>query len=262
MTDGVLIIETMIKHLPPSASTLWLLDLNGAAGELLKPRRADLDVTVGQSGDENAFDAVVCYGEMIDDAALNAALHALRAGGRLIVIDPRGDASSVQVKRLESAGYTRILVEEMLSDAGGGVLMRGEKPHTTDDTLARIQSVAAQDAGLTDFKGRYVHLLIRQTPNKPVWTLKAGEVVTWQAVALRDAQGDQLLAFSSLPNAVAFMQPAVISGGIKDVNKVAKFSRTTAQDWRLIINPPVEILDGREVILIPIDPASAETPDE
>jgi hypothetical protein len=259
MTDALLIIETMIKHLPPSASTLRLLDLNGAAAEFLSEKRPDLSVTVGASGDEDSFDAVVRYGDLLDDGALSAAHHALRPGGRLIVIDPQGDASSVHVKRLETAGYTRILVEEL---AETGVLMRGEKPHITDDTLARIQSVAARDQANAPFKGRYIHLLIRQTPNKPVWALKGGESVAWWTVALSDGEGEQLLAFSSLPNAVAFMQPAVISGGIKDVNKIAKFSRAIAQNWRLIINPPVEILQGRDVILVPIDPASAEIPDE
>jgi hypothetical protein len=58
------------------------------------------------------------------------------------------------------------------------------------------------------------------------------------------------------------MQPAVISGGVKDVNKVAKFSRSAAQNWRLIMNPPVEILQTRAVTFLPVDPASAETPDE
>ena len=260
MTDGSLIIETMVKHLPPSASTLRLLDVNGAAAAALKARRADLDVTVGTSPDEASFDAVVAYDAALDDDLLSMALLALRAGGRLIVIDPQGEPSSAQVKRLETAGYTRILVEEMLPS---GVLMRGEKPHTTDDTLARIQSVADRDQTLVDFGGRYIHLLIRQTPNKPVWALKAGESVEWQAVALADENGDlHLLAFTSLPKAVAFMQPAVISGGIKDVNKVAKFNRMMAYEWRLLINPPVEILEGREVVLVPVDPASAETPDE
>jgi hypothetical protein len=259
MTDELLIIETMIKHLPPSASTLRLLDLNGASADFLASRRADLDVTTGQAGEEDSFDAVVAYGDTLDDDLLSAALHTLRPGGRLIVADPQGDASGVHVKRLEAAGYTRILVEEL---AETGVLMRGEKPHVTDDTQARIQSVAARDQANSPLKGRYIHLLIRQIPNKPVWALRSGESVAWWAVALSDDEGEKLLAFSSLPNAVAFMQPAVISGGIKDVNKVAKFSRTTAQNWRLILNPPVELLRGREVVLVPVDPASAETPDE
>ncbi|MBI1258320.1 MAG: hypothetical protein GC204_12680 [Chloroflexi bacterium] len=261
MTDQLLIIETMIKHLPPSGSTLRLLDVNGAAAAALRERAGDIEVAVGSSSDENYFDAVVGYGEPLDDELLSMALFTLRPGGRLIVIDPQGDPSSAQVKRLEAAGYTRILVEEMLPS---GVLMRGEKPHVNDDTLARIQSVADRDATLVNFSGRYIHLLIRQTPNKPIWALKEGESVTWQAVALPDEQGDlRLLAFTSLPKAVAFMQPAVIAGDIKEVNKVAKFSSfTTSLDWQLLMNPTADVLYGREVVFVPIDPASAETPDE
>ncbi len=58
------------------------------------------------------------------------------------------------------------------------------------------------------------------------------------------------------------MQPAVIAGRIKDVNKVAKFSRATAQDWHVLINPALDLLDRREVVFVSIDPTLAETPDE
>lgn len=266
MTDPLSIeaqvIEMMIKHLPPSASTLHLLDLSGAAGDCLAQRRADLAVTVGLTNEADRFDAVVAYDVFLEDDLLRAALHALRPGGRLIAIDPQGEPSANLVRRLEAAGYTRILVEEMLTDTGVGVLMRGEKPHVTEDTLARIQSVAEHDATGVDFKGRYVHLLVRQTPNKPVWALQPGEAVEWRALALADDGDPLLLAFSSLPNAVAFMQPAVVKGTIKDVNKVAKFSRMAAQSWRLWVNPPSDALDGREIVLLAVDPALAETPDE
>jgi hypothetical protein len=253
------LVETLIKHLPPSASTLRLLDVVGNLGAALAARRADLAVTVGTVAGENSVDAGVAYAAVLNDELLALLLFALRPGGRLIVIDPRGEASGEHVKRLEVAGYTRILVEELLPT---GVLMRGEKPHVTDDTLARVQGVAALDKSEPEFRGRYVHLLIRQTPNKPVWALKPGETVTWQAVALVDADTPRLLAFSSLPNAVAFMQPAVVAGSIRDVNKVAKFSRATTQNWTLLLNPPLDVLQGREIVLVPIDPASAETPDE
>lgn len=250
-------VETLIKHLPPSASTLRLLDVGGNAGAALAARRADLKIMIGNVAGENSVDAVVAYAAVLNDELLALMLFALRPGGRLIVIDPQGEASGAQVKRLEAAGYTRILVEELLPN---GVLMRGEKPHVTDDTLARVQSVAVLDSG--EFRGRYVHLLVRQTPNKPVWALKPGETVTWQAVGIADGDAPRLLAFSSLPNAVAFMQPAVVAGTIRDVNKVAKFSRATAQDWKLLVNPPLEALNGQQIVLVPLDPALAETPDE
>lgn len=249
----------MLKHLPPSASTLRLLDLNGVVGEMLAEQRTDLVVTIAESGEENSFDAVVAYGTTLDDAALHGALIALRPGGRLIAVDPQGDASGALVKRLERAGYIRILVEELSADEGG-VLMRGEKPHVSDDTLERIQSVAVRDAG--EFKGRYLHLLIQQTPNKPVWALEPDDVVQWEAVALAEGNETRLLAFSSLPNAVAFMQRAVIEGKVRDVNKVARFSRQAAKDWRVLINPPLELLQTGQFVFSPVDPTYAETPDE
>jgi hypothetical protein len=58
------------------------------------------------------------------------------------------------------------------------------------------------------------------------------------------------------------MQPAVVQGLVKDVNKVAKFSRAAAANWRLLVNPPLEALDGREIVLVRIDPSAAEAPDE
>lgn len=255
-------VELLIKHLPPSASTLHLLDLGGGVGDLLAQRRADLAVTAALPEGTDQFDAAVAYNADLDDERLQAVLRALRPGGRLIAADTRGEPSRALVRRLESLGYTRILVEEMPTDASGiGVLMRGEKPHVIDDTHARIQSVAERDAS-AEFKGRYVHLLVRQIPNKPVWALKPGEAVEWRALALANDGDPLLLAFSSLPNAVAFMQPAVVDGRIRDVNKVAKFSWSVAQEWRLLVNPPLAALDGREITLVPVDPALAEAPDE
>jgi hypothetical protein len=269
MTLAPPLVDTLIKQLPPSASTLRLLDLSGTAGTALAARRLDLAVTVGEAAGENVYDAVVGCDSLPADDTLRAVLRALRPGGRLVVVDAGGEASAALVRRLEESGFTRILVEELTSV--GGVLMRGEKPHVTADTLARVAGVAAQDAQ-GEFRGRYLHLLVRQTPNRPVWALKPGEAVEWHAVALAgdSLAGDgtpALLVFSSLPNAVAFMQPAVLAGRIHDVNKVGKFSRDAAQDWqarnlRVLVNPPLGALDGREIVLVPVDPASAETPDE
>src|SRR5690606_40606466 len=112
-------------------------------------------------------------------------------------------------------------------------LFRSEKPHTAQRTIDRIAQVAGRDAAvdLERYTGRYVHLLIRQTPNKPVWAMQPEDVIEWQAAAITGADGPALLAFSSLPKAVAFMQPAVVQGLIRDVNKVGKFRREVARSW-------------------------------
>lgn len=265
-----LFIEAMAKHLPPSASNLRLLDVNGAAGDVLTISRADLDV-VKVEGTPDAWqlspesvDAVVAFNNTLQPDLLQAAISALRPGGRLIIMETDGEPGAERVQTLENAGYTRILVESGIEcPLPTGVLMRGEKPHTTEDTLERIQQVAEHDdnaQSLADFKGRYVHLLVRQTPNKPAWALEAGETLKWEAVTLDGA----LLVFSSLPKAVGFMQPAVVAGKIKDVSKVAKFSRTTVQEWTqpVLLNPTLDTLNGQPVTFIDIDPATAEKSDE
>ena len=245
-----ILTEAMVKHLPPSAARLNLLDVNGKAREILEKHRPDLEITV-VAGSEwpvppQTFDAVTAFDEDLRGDLLEAALHALRPGGRLIVMSITGDPDESRVKTLEQHGYTRILVETGAEcPLPVGVLMRGEKPHITGDTNARVRIAADQDDDaqtLEDFRGRFVHLLIRQSPNKPAWAIRADEPVTWEAVTL----GGALLAFSSLPKAVAFMQPSILAGQISGVSKVAKFSRETACAWPLpiILNPAPEILDG------------------
>lgn len=273
----------MAKHLPPSASTLRLVDIGGHTGQYLNELRADLDVTTvnpaSWDADENSVDAIMVWLPAdrldIDAVFLNQALRAMRPGGRLIMGDPDGAADEAHVRRLEAAGFTRILVEAL--DELPGVLMRGEKPHTTADTLERVNLVAALDSaqkaardaaqpeaathqGLAGFRGRYVHLLVKQTPNKPVWALTPDDVVAWDAVAVEVDGEARALAFSSLPNAVAFMQAAVLAGTIRDVNRVAKFSRETAAGWvfPVLVNPSPDVLTGYSLTGIAIDPATAE----
>jgi hypothetical protein len=270
-------IEAMARHLPPSAADLRLLDVNGLAGETLSALRADLEIAPvpGQvdrwPDDEtaaNCADAVVAYAYILNDRFLARALYALRPGGRLVVVDPRGQVSKAAGLRLEAAGYTRILVEAAVEDpAPAGVLLRGEKPHVTGDTLARIQQVAGRDeAGLdlTAYRGRYIHLLIFQSPNKPAWHMRPDETIEWQAVVLEHEGRAMMLAFSSLPRAVGFMQPAVLAGKLDGVNKVGKFRRETAAGWSLpvLLNPGVEQLERGKIALISVDPATAEASDE
>ena len=157
-----LMIEAMARHLPPSASRLRLLDVNGEAYPVLHSLRADLDALavpgqVGQwpSVEASSVDAVMAYDYVLNDAFLMAALEALRPGGRLIVVQSRAQVSSAPGQRLERAGYVRILVEQ--ATAAGGVLIRGERAHTTSDTLTRVRRIAEDAAGqmtLDEYRGR------------------------------------------------------------------------------------------------------------
>lgn len=269
MSDARRLIGAMARHLPPSASALRLLDLNGAAGAVLAPARDDL-LLVSVTGfqwdvETGSADAVTIVDVPLLPDLLAEALRALRPGGRLIALEAGGEIGSDRVVALEAAGFTRILVEAALEDdERAGVLMRGEKPHVTSDTHARIQ-VAAQLDRASEFEhytGRYVYLLIRQMPNKPAWALAPDEAVTWEAVAVEQGGTLTLLAFSSLPKAVAFMQPAVLAGTIRDVNKVAKFRRERLSDRAALLNPALEQVSGAAVVAVSVDPTAAETPDE
>lgn len=265
-------IAAMAKHLPPSSSTLRLIDLDGRSGDLLAALRSDLEIRhipaneIGGlemvSGD---FDAIVAYDLSLTDDILAFARPALRAGGRIIALQSRGTVSQSHLRRLRDHGFARILIEPALDELG--VLIRGEKPHTTADTLERIQSVASSDSDsleISRFRGRYIHLLVQQRPNTPVWKLDPSERISWRAAAIQRDSSLALLAFSSLPKAVGFMQPAVLAGDIPDINKVGKFSLATVQawDWDIVLNPSSDSIHGATLSYIDIDPALAEAPDE
>jgi hypothetical protein len=261
--------DIMRKHLPPSGARLHLADVGGRVWAAMAQARADLDVlTPADAGAlaalaPGAVDAVTAL-EPLTPALMAASLAALRPGGRMIVADAHALAGPEWVARLEAAGFVRVLVEAL---PGGGALLRGEHPHAEADTLARIDVVARPDAmreALAAFRGRYLHVLVRQSPNKPVWALAPGEGYTWRAVAVVRAGAAQVLAFSSLPSAVAFMQRAVLAGQIPGVNKVAKFSRETAQAWPfgVWLNPTLAEVQGAAVAEHPLDPATAVTGDE
>jgi hypothetical protein len=267
-----LLIEAMAKHLPPSAASLRLVDIGGRASATFMALRADLDVvlTPGRADTwqlpANTIDAIIAYDCEPDEQLLAAALSALRPGGRLIMLSPKGKPDEKWVKSLETGGFTRILVEPAKeSPRAVGVLMRGEKPHTEEHTADRIKQVAERDnEPVVKRSSRYVHLLIQQTPNVPAWRLKKDETLEWQAAAIANGGETILLAFSSLPKAVEFMQPSVLAGHIKDVNKVAKFSWETARAWPypIMLNPSDEIFDTQIAVFVSIDPATAEASDE
>jgi hypothetical protein len=254
----------ILKHLPPSNAVMRVLDLGAGLSSTLREQRQDLDihsvdgtVAPGQLA-PSFFDAVIAIDPELDAALMSAALHTLRPGGRLIVLLAQGQAEAAQVSILEEAGYTRILVE---AQSGDTLLLRGEKPHVEQRTVDRIRQVAGQDSGV---RKPFVYLLIQQTPNKPVWALRDDEQIEWQALALSQGNALQLLAFSSLPKAVAFMQPAVLQGRILDVNKVGKFKRETALAWPLpmILDPGADLLTRQTLGLWSVDPKTAEQPDE
>src|SRR5690349_4840832 len=145
------LIEAMAKHLPPSAASLRLVDIGGRANAVFADLRADLDVvlTPGRADTwqlpPNSIDAVVAYDCQPDNLLLASALTALRPGGRLVLVDPRGKPDETLVKILEAGGFTRILVERgSESPKLVGVLMRGEKPHTEEHTADRIK-IAQRD---------------------------------------------------------------------------------------------------------------------
>ncbi len=231
-------VEALAKHLPPSASRPRLMDIDGHCGAILTSLRADLDIhclaatDLHRSGIVPPADAIVAYDCDLDSQMLTAVAASMRPGGRFIAVFPQGEVSERWVRLLEAGGLVRILVEPAV--AGAGVLIRGEKPHRTANTMQRIQSVARADADhtdLADYRGRYLHLLIRQSPNKPAWKREPGEAVLWRALALGDDAQPVLLAFSSLPKAVGFLQPAVLIDRVRDVNKVGKFAREVAAGW-------------------------------
>lgn len=265
-----MIAEAILKHLPPSTSRMTLLDVNGEARHHLPETGFDCIPVSGDASQwdipANSVDAVVALDYILNDSFLTHALTALRAGGRMIIINQRGTRTEDIGRHLEQMGFVRILVEGTSNQQG--VLIRGEKRHQHADTLARIATVAQQEADLftlDTYKGRFLHLLILQTPNKPVWQLTTDEIISWQAVTVTDHDGIQaLLAFSSLPKAVNFMQPAVLSGFITGINKVGKFRLEHAPSWGLSIriNPAQTIFEGGKVSLVDVDPTLAEAPNE
>ncbi|MCY4146288.1 MAG: hypothetical protein OXE95_00825 [Chloroflexi bacterium] len=258
-------VLAMAKQLPPSSASLRLLDLDGGSAAILSEARADLQPLPRTACQPNSLDAIVAYDLPLTSELLDEARGLLREGGRFIAVQPRRRVSQQLGEFLSDCGFVRILVEPALD--GLGVLMRGEKPHRTREAQKRIQTVARTEADSLDmqrFRGRYLHLLIQQQPNRPAWARTAEDTISWRAAAIAALPQPILLAFSSLPKAVGFMQPAVLAGIVRDVNKVGKFSRETAQTWvfGLRINPTLESLHGERLVYIDIDPASAEAPDE
>lgn len=258
----------VLKQLPPSGAQLLALDVGGRLASLkeLRPDVRFTPVSLNPADWPPALlgaDAVAAWDVRLTPALLEAAWRVLRPGGRLIVANPLQRFDTRYGATLTNTGFVRLLIEP-LSEAGG-LLLRGERPHTSSDTTARIRTVASADSPaqtLETYRGRFVHVLVYQTPNLPPWKLAPGTVVTWQAVTTQGVP-PRLLVFSSLPKAVAFMQPAVLQGRLSGVNKVPKYRREVVMSWRceVAFNPTLDELKD-DLARLTIDPALAEVPDE
>ncbi|MCB9435486.1 MAG: hypothetical protein H6673_00655 [Anaerolineales bacterium] len=298
-------IRDVTKHLPPSGPQLRLLVVGmPQLGALIQQQRADVVFmpTNLPTTPANSVDAIIADSQ----APLVDCLRVLRAGGRLMILTPTirkrlhqlwpfflkyprlalnmyqlqqqaitSYDMTTHAQQLEQAGFTRLLAETIWD--GWVLLSRGEKPYPpATSTLARV----AQNRPLSEslgiiqgqqwlgVKARYVFLLIRQTPNQPSWH-DSKDMLKWEAVGVQLATGETVvLAFTSLPQAVGFMQAAVLAQeAIEGINKIPKFRLATAADWLFPtwVNPAFKDLHSTKtpsVMMIPIDPTSAEVPDE
>jgi len=262
-------VMALLRHLPPSASALHVVDVGGACRALLTSLRPDLVIQTASlmvsdwSFPQSQTDAVTVFDMPLDAAWLTAALLILRSGGRLIIVQPAGAVDAAYGEILTQAGYIRLLIEPAVD--GQGVLIRGERPHTTADTLARVQVAAGQDADaltLETFKGRFIYLPVRQTPNKPPWKITPDDVVIWEAVMVGDTRA--MLAFTSLPKAVGFLQAAVLQSWLIGISKVAKFRRDVPlfAVHPIVLNPTLEAIRDQPRQFLAIDPQLAEVGDE
>ncbi len=233
---------------------------------------------------------------MLEDrpAFLGEALRVLRPGGRLIMLNPADRPFPFRrlhqrftleqvAAHLDDAGFARVLSERVAD--GYGILSRGEKPYPNLSTVQRIAQTAARDEPKQvsealqvvntgqlgeAIRGRFVYLLIRQTPDKPAWAVQHGEPIRWQAAMVNDEREQpSLVMFTSLSKAVEFMQPAVTGGVLHGINKVAKFEKSRAARWSAdaLINPQFEILRNSprftfKGVQMDVDPASAVSGEE
>ncbi len=279
-----ILLSEVIRHFPPSGSELRLLDVDSCLARFpeisaIRSQRPDLLLIetplaeIGHYADAN-FDAAMAFltHDHFDTMPffLEEIRRVLRPGGRFIFL-----FSYIVPRNLERAGFARILAEPLLN--GEIALNRGERPYAEElNTLERVQAIAENEnqAGLLqgvqlfDVSGRFIHVLVRQTPNKPGWALTPEDKIVWDTIAVQNEPHRTIaLAFTTLPKAVAFMQAAILAGTIRDVNKIAKFSKAAAAEWPfpLLLNPTLEQVQAEYRLtdeFISIDPTTAETPDE
>ena len=288
-------IESILKQLPPSNAELRLLDVSPKPiVHFMQKKRPDIlpirSIFTNNSieAEDNSLDAIVGHNYLSTlekpTIFLSETWRTLRSGGRLILLDddPKKSLfgkSRQKVTALETIadtltehGFARLLIEKLPS----AILSRGEKPYSIEkNTLERIansiddkvNSRVFYGEDLRKIKGKFIHILIRQTPNKPVWENNNAPIY-WEGVAIHpnNARDEQIvLGFSSLPQAVQFMQQAVLENVLSGINKIGKFKKSIAAEWSFPIwlNPSTSnIQQGYDIRFIPINPKTAEAPDE
>ena len=100
-------VSVMAKHLPPSASTLRLLDIDGRSGEMLAETRRDISLRRLPSADlpqadleSGSQDAIVAYDIPLADSLLGAALRALPGSSqRITFCSTQSQASGPMISR-------------------------------------------------------------------------------------------------------------------------------------------------------------------
>lgn len=272
--------DEIAKQLPPSNAELQLLDvsLTLSSVDFMASRRSDVVVTsiglqaISYRTEAETYDAIIALGSNLSTKQLQQLRHCLRPGGRIIVFDQQHSSPEDAANQLTTAGYGRILAERLPD----GILYRGEQPYEGNlSTLERVSIVASQSsayqliavADIDAMQGRYVQVLVSQTPNKPSWRLADGEIVIWHMATIESTTHGQLvLAFTALPKAVALMQQAVLKGLLPDIHKIVKFKKATAATWDmpLLLNPTVDIMLAlaSKTDFTEVDPTTAERPDE
>lgn len=287
----------ILRHLPPSGPHLHLLDFSEEDAFANYVRKLRPDVIVKHSTPSmsftqhtaiqrvallsNSMDAITFYGmvaQMMGEKRLfSEVMPLLRAGGRFLAFSSNQTKSSTTYAQyLIESGFVRVLAEPL----EGGVFLRGEKPYApslstleriaaTPDNLARSSIGLLHGAAIENTPGRYLHLLIKELPNIPVWRRSPRDQIEWYTPAFQfDEEGLVVLAFSSLPKAVGFMQNAVLKGVVQDVNKIAKFRKTIGALWTfpILLNPMLEKMTPsffrEKSVWLQLDPETAETPDE
>lgn len=204
----------------------------------------------------NGCDAILAHNQQPQTGFLNEARRVLRPGGRLILLDALpADVTNPEryARQLEQAGFARVFGERL--SGSGWVISRGEKvapQHIIRRAGRPVPEATSQllyGDSLRDLPVTSVFLLIRQTPVQPSWLLPAGTPIHWEALSIVDMEsgtGEHItLAFSALPTAVAWMQPAVRTGKIQGVTRIARFAKSTAITWpfALLLNPAAAIID-------------------